>query len=85
MICDALAKAKDLLSKGEADALMEEEVVRRGQESRGQMEVRPEGPEGLDQGKGSPRHRTGGVSIGRQIKKGRSGMARENVGRFREK
>ena len=60
-ICDALAKAKDPLSTwevervlpyGAADALMEEEVVRRGQESRWRMEVRPEGPEGLYRGKG---------------------------------
>lgn len=31
---------------------MEEEVVRRGEESRWRMEVRPEGPEGLHRGKG---------------------------------
>jgi hypothetical protein len=55
-VCDALAKAQDPLSTGEVkwvlpywttDALMEEEVVCRGEESRGWMEVRPEGPEGL--------------------------------------
>jgi hypothetical protein len=60
-ICDALAEAKDPLPAGEvqwilpygtADALMEEEVVGCGQESRGRMEVRPEGPERLDRGKG---------------------------------
>ena len=31
---------------------MEEEVVRRWEEGRGRMEVRPEGPERLDRGKG---------------------------------
>ena len=60
-IRDALAEAEDPLAAGEverifphraADALVEEEVVRRGQEGRGRMEVRPEGPEGLDRGKG---------------------------------
>jgi hypothetical protein len=60
-ICDALAEAQDPLSTGEVkrvlpygatDALMEEEVVCRGEESRGRMEVRPEGPEGLYRGKG---------------------------------
>ena len=60
-IGDALAEAEDPLPAGEvervlphgaADALMEEEVVRRGEEGRGWMEVRPEGPEGLDRGKG---------------------------------
>ncbi len=60
-ICDALAEAQDPLSSwevegvlphGAADALVEEEVVRRGEEGRGWMEVRPEGPERLDRGKG---------------------------------
>jgi hypothetical protein len=60
-ICDALSKAKDPLSAGEverilpyraADALVEEEVVGCGQEGRGRMEVGPEGPKGLDRGKG---------------------------------
>jgi hypothetical protein len=60
-ICDALAEAQDPLSTGQVkrvlpyratDALMEEEVVCRGEESRGRMEVRPEGPEGLYRGKG---------------------------------
>lgn len=60
-IGDALAEAEDPLPAGEvervlphgaADALVEEEVVRRGEEGRGRMEVRPEGPEGLDRGKG---------------------------------
>ena len=55
-ICDALAEAQDPLSTGEVkrvlpygatNALMEEEVVCRGEESRRRMEVRPEGPEGL--------------------------------------
>jgi len=60
-VCDALAEAQDPLSTGEVkrvlpygatDVLMEEEVVCRGEESRGRMEVRPEGPEGLYRGKG---------------------------------
>lgn len=60
-IRDALAEAEDPLSAGEvervlphgaADALVEEEVVRCGQEGRGRVQVRPEGPEGLDRGKG---------------------------------
>jgi hypothetical protein len=60
-ICDALAEAQDPLSTGEVkrvlpygatDALMEEEVVCCGEESRGWMEVCPEGPEGLYRGKG---------------------------------
>ena len=59
-ICDALAEAQDPLSTwevkrvlpyGAADALMEEEVVCRGEESRWRMEVRPERPEGLYRGK----------------------------------
>ena len=60
-IRDALAEAEDpfpagkvegVLPDGAADALVEEEVVRRREEGRGRMEVRPEGPEGLDRGKG---------------------------------
>ena len=60
-IRDALAEAHDPLSAGKvervlpygaADALVEEEVVRCGQEGGGRMEVRPEGPEGLDRCKG---------------------------------
>ena len=60
-ICDALAETQDPLSTrevkrvlphGATDALVEEEVVGRGEESRGWMEVRPEGPEGLYRGKG---------------------------------
>jgi hypothetical protein len=60
-IGDALAEAQDplptgkvkrVLPYGATDALMEEEVVCRGEESRGRMEVCPEGPEGLYRGKG---------------------------------
>jgi hypothetical protein len=54
-ICNALAEAQNPLSTGvywTTDALMEEEVVYRGEESRGWMEVRPEGPEGFYRGKG---------------------------------
>ena len=60
-IRDTFTEAEDPLATGEvewifphgaADALVEEEVVRRGQEGRGRMEVRPEGPERLDGGKG---------------------------------
>jgi len=60
-IGDALSEAEDPLSTGEvegvfpygaADALVEEEVVRRREEGRGWMEVSPEGPEGLDGRKG---------------------------------
>jgi len=58
---DALAEAEDplpareiewVLPYGTTDALVEEEIVRRREEGRGRMEVRPEGPEGLDRGKG---------------------------------
>ncbi len=58
---DAFAKAEDPLAAGEvegvlpdgaADVLVEEEVVGRGQEGRGRVQVRPEGPEGLDGNKG---------------------------------
>jgi len=60
-IRDALAETEDPLSAGEvkrvlphgaADALVEEEVVRRREKDRGRMEVRPKGPEGLDRSKG---------------------------------
>lgn len=60
-IGDALSEAEDPLSAGKvegvfpywaADALMEEEVVRRREEGRGWVEVSPEGPEGLDGRKG---------------------------------
>jgi hypothetical protein len=60
-IRDALAEAEDPLPTGEVegvlpyrttDALVEEEVVRRREEGRGRMEVRPEGPERLDGRKG---------------------------------
>jgi hypothetical protein len=60
-IRDALAEAEDPLAAGEiervlpdrtTDPLVEEEVVRRWQEGRGWVEVRPEGPEGLDRCKG---------------------------------
>jgi hypothetical protein len=60
-IRDALAKAEDPLPAGEVewvlpygttDTLVEEKIVRRREEGRGRMEVRPEGPEGLDGGKG---------------------------------
>jgi hypothetical protein len=55
-IRDALAETEDPLPTGEVerilpyrttDALVEEEVVRRREEGRGRMKVRPEGPERL--------------------------------------
>ena len=58
---DTLAEVEDLLATrevervlpdGVADAQVEEEVVGRGQEGRGRVQVHPERPEGLDRGKG---------------------------------
>ena len=60
---DTLAEVEDLLATrevervlqdGAADAQAEEEVVGRGEEGRGwvQVQVHPERPEGLDRGKG---------------------------------
>jgi hypothetical protein len=58
-IRDTLAEAEDPLSTREVEwvlpygathVLVEEEVVRRREEGRGRMEVRPEGPEGFNRG-----------------------------------
>jgi hypothetical protein len=60
-IGDALAEAENPLTAGEVervlpdgatDPLVEEEIVRRGQEGRWRMEVGPKGPERLYRGKG---------------------------------
>ena len=48
----AAGKVEGVLPDGAADALVEEEVVSRGQEARRRVQVRPEGPEGLDGSKG---------------------------------